>query len=93
MPLVGWRELSVSSGTRSTRGSRRSSCIRETPTTRVDVLRSTRTVRIELEGVVLAESSAPVMVFETGLPTRYYLDREAVNLEHLVPTNAVSSCP
>lgn len=63
------------------------------PYTRVDALRSTRRVRIELDGVVLAESSAPVMVFETGLPTRYYFDREAVNFEHLVPTDSVSACP
>jgi len=41
------------------------------PYTRVDAIRSTRTVRIELDGVVLAESFSPVMVFETGLPTRY----------------------
>ncbi|MGH3852994.1 MAG: DUF427 domain-containing protein [Pseudonocardiaceae bacterium] len=41
----------------------------------VDALRSTRTVRVELEGIVLAESSSPIMVFETGLPTRYYLNR------------------
>ena len=40
------------------------------PYTRVDALRSTRSVRIELEGVTLAESSSPVMLFETGLPTR-----------------------
>ena len=39
------------------------------PYVRVDALRSSRTVRIELEGVVLAESWAPVLVFETGLPT------------------------
>ena len=38
------------------------------PYTRVDALRSTRPVRIELEGVVLATSTSPVMVFETGLP-------------------------
>ena len=38
------------------------------PYARVDALRSTRTVRVELEGVVLAESSSPVLVFETGLP-------------------------
>ena len=43
-------------------------------------------MRVELEGVVLAESAAPVMVFETGLPTRYYLDRTAVDFAHLVPT-------
>ncbi len=63
------------------------------PYTRVDALRSTRTVRVELEGAVLAESSSPVMVFETGLPTRYYLNRTDVNFEHLVPTDTVTACP
>jgi uncharacterized protein (DUF427 family) len=63
------------------------------PYTRVDALRSTRTVRVELDGVVLAESSAPVMVFETGLPTRYYLNRTEVNAGHLLPTPTVTACP
>ncbi|CAN5432178.1 DUF427 domain-containing protein [soil metagenome] len=63
------------------------------PYTRVDALRSTRTVRIELGGVALAESSSPVMVYETGLPTRYYLNRTDVNFAHLVHTDTVSECP
>jgi uncharacterized protein (DUF427 family) len=63
------------------------------PYTRVDALRSTRAVRIELDGVVLAESSSPVMVFETGLPTRYYLNRTEVNFEHLEPSDTVTACP
>ena len=63
------------------------------PYTRVDALRSTRAVRIELDGAVLAESASPVMVFETGLPTRYYVNRTEVNLEHLQPTATVTSCP
>jgi uncharacterized protein (DUF427 family) len=63
------------------------------PYARVDALRSTRTVRIELDGAVLAESSCPVMVFETGLPTRYYLDRTAVSFDHLVATDTITSCP
>jgi uncharacterized protein (DUF427 family) len=63
------------------------------PYARVDALRSTRTVRIELDGVVLAESASPVMVFETGLPTRYYLDRTAVHFEHLEPADTVTACP
>lgn len=63
------------------------------PYVRVDALRSSRTVRVELDGVLLAESSSPVMVFETGLPTRYYLDRTTVNFDRLVPTETVSSCP
>jgi uncharacterized protein (DUF427 family) len=63
------------------------------PYTRVDALRSTRTVRIELEGAVLAESSSPVLVFETGLPTRYYLNRTEVNFDRLLPSATVTSCP
>jgi uncharacterized protein (DUF427 family) len=63
------------------------------PYARVDALRSTRTVRVELDGMLLAESACPVMVFETGLPTRYYLDRTSVRFEHLVPSDTVTSCP
>ena len=44
------------------------------PYVRVDALRSTRRVRVELDGIVLAASPSPVMVFETGLPTRHYVD-------------------
>lgn len=63
------------------------------PYTRVDALRSSRHVRVELDGVLLAESSSPVLVLETGLPTRYYLDRSAVRLEVLAPSDVVSACP
>jgi uncharacterized protein (DUF427 family) len=63
------------------------------PYVRVDALRSTRSVRVELEGVVLAESSSPIMVFETGLPTRYYLNRTEVDFAHLVATDTVTECP
>jgi uncharacterized protein (DUF427 family) len=63
------------------------------PYVRVDALRSTRSVRVELDGIVLAESSSPVMVFETGLPTRYYFNRTEVDFDHLVPSNTVASCP
>jgi uncharacterized protein (DUF427 family) len=63
------------------------------PYTRVDALRSTRTVRVELHGEVLAESSSPVLLFETGLPTRYYLNRTDVDFTHLIPSGTVTSCP
>jgi uncharacterized protein (DUF427 family) len=63
------------------------------PYTRVDALRSTRSVRIELDGVVLAESSSPVLVFETGLPTRYYLNRMEIDCAHLVASDTVTACP
>lgn len=63
------------------------------PYVRVDALRSTRRVRVELEGAVLADSAAPVMVFETGLPTRYYFPRTHVDFEHLLPSDTVTECP
>jgi len=63
------------------------------PYVRVDALRSTRPVRVELDGVVLAESPAPVMVFETGLPTRYYIDQTEISSDHLIPSGTVTSCP
>ncbi len=63
------------------------------PYTRVDALRSDRQLRVELDGVVLADSRSPVMVFETGLPTRYYVNRTDVRFEHLVPSGTVTACP
>ena len=63
------------------------------PYTRVDALRSNRQVRVELDGVLLADSASPVMVFETGLPTRYYVSRTDVRFEHLVPADTVTACP
>jgi uncharacterized protein (DUF427 family) len=63
------------------------------PYTRVDVLASSRTVRVELDGEPVAESAAPRMLFETGLPVRYYLPRTHVRMELLTPTDTVSHCP
>ncbi|MGW7533609.1 DUF427 domain-containing protein [Amycolatopsis sp. NPDC054798] len=64
------------------------------PYTRVDALRSTRHVRVRLDGVTLAESSSPVLLFETGLPTRYYCNRTEVDFTHLVAEpGMVTACP
>lgn len=63
------------------------------PYARTDVLRSTKQVRVELDGVVLAETSSPLILFETGLPPRYYLNRTDVRWEHLRATDTVTSCP
>lgn len=63
------------------------------PHTRVDALPSSRHVTVALGGVVLAESERPVLLFETGLPTRYYLPPDDVHLELLTPTDNRSHCP
>lgn len=54
------------------------------PFSRIDVRRSDRHIRLESDGRLLAESSRPMLLFETLLPVRYYLPREdvAVRLEH-----------
>jgi uncharacterized protein (DUF427 family) len=63
------------------------------PYARVDALRSHRQVRVELDDVVLAETRRPVLLFETGLPTRYYIDRTDVAFSHLEPSQTQSVCP
>lgn len=63
------------------------------PYARVDALRSHRHVRVELDGVLLADTHSPVLLFETGLPTRYYIDSTDVAFEHLEPTTTQSLCP
>lgn len=63
------------------------------PYVRVDALRSHRHLRVELEGTLLAETTTPVLLFETGLPTRYYVDRTDVAFEHLLRTQTKTACP
>ena len=62
-------------------------------TKRVDVLPSDRHVRVEVDGEVVAESHRPHALFETTLPTRWYLPLEDVRQELLVPSDTVSRCP
>ena len=61
------------------------------PYHRVDARRSSRRVRIELDGKILAESDRPTLVFETNLPVRYYLPREDVQVE-LTPSDTSTIC-
>jgi uncharacterized protein (DUF427 family) len=61
------------------------------PFHRIDVLRSSRPVRIELDGQVIAESSRAHLLFETMLPVRYYFHREDVRTD-LKPGSRRSYC-
>jgi uncharacterized protein (DUF427 family) len=62
------------------------------PHKRVDVAPSSRHVRVELDGQLLAESRRPLVLFETTLPPRYYLPREDV-VADLEPSATESVCP
>lgn len=63
------------------------------PYKRVDALAGTRHVRVEIDGVLVAETRRPVLLFETRLPTRYYIPREDVRLDLLTPTDLHTGCP
>ena len=63
------------------------------PYSRIDILQSSRHVRVEIDGVTVAESDQPRLLFETGLPTRYYIPKGDVNMELLSPSDLVTSCP
>jgi uncharacterized protein (DUF427 family) len=61
------------------------------PYHRIDVLDSSRHVRISLDGELLAETTRPTALFESNLPPRWYLPREDVMVE-LEPTDTVTRC-
>lgn len=63
------------------------------PHVRIDVLASTRPVTVKLGGEVVAESRRALFLYETGLPTRYYLPREDLRTELLRPSDTQSACP
>ena len=63
------------------------------PYTRIDILRSSRHVEIVINGVKVADSHQPTMLFETGLPTRYYLPKTDVRMDLMTPTDLETHCP
>ncbi len=63
------------------------------PYHRVDVLNSSRHVRIEVGDETVADTHRPRLLFETGLPTRYYIPKVDVRMDLLKPTDTVTACP
>jgi uncharacterized protein (DUF427 family) len=63
------------------------------PYTRVDILASSQHVRVEIDGVTVADSVRPHILFETHLPPRYYLPLSDVRTELLIPSDTTSHCP
>ncbi|MGX1811264.1 DUF427 domain-containing protein [Nocardia sp. NPDC055321] len=63
------------------------------PYSRVDILASSRHIRVELNGETLADSRSARILFETGLPPRYYLPLTDVRQDLLRPSPTSSQCP
>jgi uncharacterized protein (DUF427 family) len=63
------------------------------PYTRIDVLPSSRHVRVSLGETVLADSTRAHALFETGLPVRWYVPKVDVRMDLLVPSDTLTHCP
>jgi uncharacterized protein (DUF427 family) len=63
------------------------------PYHRVDVLNSSRHVQVVIDGETVADTQRPRLLFETGLPTRYYIPKLDVRLDLLEPTDTTTRCP
>ena len=62
------------------------------PFHRIDIVHSSRHVLVEVDGVTLAESTRPCLLFEPPLPVRCYLAREDVRTDLLVPSDTRTAC-
>lgn len=63
------------------------------PYKRVDILSSSRHVEVVVDGVKVADSHRPTILFETSLPPRYYLPLSDVRTDLLVASDTTSRCP
>lgn len=68
-------------------------CHPKDPYKRIDILPSTRPVKIVIDGVTIAETSSPLFLLETTLRTRYYLPPTSVKWEYLTPSDTETLCP
>jgi uncharacterized protein (DUF427 family) len=62
------------------------------PYHRIDVVNSSRRVVVRVSGAELADSTAARILFEAGLPPRYYLPREDVRMDALTPSDVRTGC-
>jgi uncharacterized protein (DUF427 family) len=63
------------------------------PYKRVDAIPSSRHVEVRINGVLVADTHRPVLLFETRLPVRYYIPAEDVDFTSLTETELHTRCP
>src|SRR5882724_3696893 len=63
------------------------------PYKRVDVVPSSRHVQVILGGEIVADTRQARFLFETRLPTRYYIPPEDLRMDLLAPSNKATACP
>ncbi|KAH0269346.1 DUF427-domain-containing protein, partial [Aureobasidium melanogenum] len=63
------------------------------PFKRIDILHSTRGIKVSLKDATIAESDSCMQLYETGLPVRYYIPLTAINTSLLRPSKTTTQCP
>ena len=63
------------------------------PNHRVDVVNASRRVEAVLGGEKLAETTRPLVVYETGLPPRFYIPQDDIRMDLLEPSDTRTGCP
>jgi uncharacterized protein (DUF427 family) len=63
------------------------------PFVRIDTVQSSRHVRVVIDGETVAETQRPMLLFETGLPVRYYIPKVDVRMDLLQPSKTHTACP
>jgi uncharacterized protein (DUF427 family) len=63
------------------------------PHKRIDSMHSSRRIQVVVDGVTVADTTRPTLLFETGLPTRFYVRKTDVRTELLEHSETTSACP
>ena len=63
------------------------------PYHRIDICKSSRHIKIIINEEVVAQTTCPVILFETGLPMRFYIRKTDINMKLLKTTDHQTGCP
>ncbi|KAL8726948.1 MAG: hypothetical protein Q9166_006369 [cf. Caloplaca sp. 2 TL-2023] len=63
------------------------------PYKRIDILPSIRRVQVEVYGLIIADSTSNMFLFETMLQPRYYMPKTAIAMQRITPSSKVTICP
>lgn len=60
---------------------------------RIDILETSKHIRVEIEGIEVANTVKARLLYETGLPTRAYIPMTDIRLDLVTPSQLTTSCP
>jgi uncharacterized protein (DUF427 family) len=63
------------------------------PYHRIDILRTDRRLRVEVAGAVLVDTTETLVLHETALAPKLYVNRRLVRTDLLVPSETTTYCP